>query len=205
MKQSRLDALADGIFAIVMTILVFDIRVPDLVNPTNGELIMALYSIYPLFLSFLLSFSLLFTYWRAHHYIVSVYAQGVDVKLTNINAVFFFFVALVPFSSYFLGKYSSHQISIIVFALNVIFIGVSLYVMRNYVDNSKNIDHQKISKNEDRHAYMRILFPVFCAYGAMILSFVNNQIALFFFTLGILYNLLPNSTRATFKILDSFK
>jgi len=205
MKQSRLDALADGIFAIVMTILVFEIRVPELTNPTNGDLIMALYSIYPLFLSFLLSFSLLFTYWRAHHFIVSVYAQGIDIKLTNINAVFFFFVALVPFSSYFLGKYSNFQIAVVVFAVNVILIGLTLYYMRNYVDNSKEIGHQEISRTEDKHAYLRILFPVFCAYGAILLSFVNNQVALFFFTLGILYNLLPKSTTITYKLIESKK
>lgn len=70
MKQSRLDQLADGIFAIVMTILVFEVRVPDLgASPSDLDIIQALQALTPVFLSYLLSFSLLFTYWRVHHFL----------------------------------------------------------------------------------------------------------------------------------------
>ena len=199
-KQSRLDQLADGIFAIVMTILVFDIRVPELISPTEAGLVAAVIALYPLFLSYLLSFSLLFTYWRAHHFIVSVYAKGVDTTLTNWNALFFFFVALVPFSSYFLGKYSMFQTAVVVFAANVILIGTTLYYLRRYVDESKTIGHERISKEEENHAYLRILVPVFAAFGAIFLSFINTEVALFFFTIGILYNLLPGSTKLTNQV-----
>jgi uncharacterized membrane protein len=202
MKQSRLDALADGIFAIVMTILVFDIKVPHLEVPTESALIASLHSIYPLFLSYLLSFSLLFTYWRAHHFIVSVYAKGVDLKLTNINALFFFFVALVPFSSNFLGAYSSFQTGVVVFATNVILIGTTLYYMRRYVDESVTLGHQEITRTEENHAYLRILFPVFSAYGAIFLSFISTSLALVFLTIGIIYNLLPSSTSFTNRIAE---
>ena len=196
MKQSRLDALADGIFAIVMTILVFDIHVPDFTSPTEQDLLLSLYRMYPLFLSYLLSFSLLFTYWRAHHFIVSVYAKGVDLKLTNINALFFFFVALVPFSSNFLGRYSDYQTAVVIFATNVILIGTTLYYMRRYVDVGP-VGHQEISAKEENHAYLRILFPLFCAYGAIFLSFLNIKLAMVFFTVGIIYNIFPGSTTIT--------
>jgi uncharacterized membrane protein len=93
-----------GIFAIVMTILVFEIRVPELQsNATSWDIALALRNATPLFLSYMLSFAVLFTYWRAHHFITSVYAKNIDIRLTNINAVFFFFVALIPFSSHLLG------------------------------------------------------------------------------------------------------
>jgi len=73
MKQSRLEALTDGVFAIVMTLLVLDIRVPDIQGiVTDGTLLSALVDITPLLLSYLVSFALLFSYWRAHHFIISV-------------------------------------------------------------------------------------------------------------------------------------
>ena len=65
MKQQRLDGLADGIFAIVMTFLAFEIKVPvmpDFVN--EATLFLALQRLLPIFLSFIMSFALLFTYWR---------------------------------------------------------------------------------------------------------------------------------------------
>jgi uncharacterized membrane protein len=53
MKQSRLDALADGIFAIVMTILVFDIHVPDFTSPTEQDLLLSLYGIFAIVMTIL--------------------------------------------------------------------------------------------------------------------------------------------------------
>ena len=73
MKLSRIDGLADGIFAIVMTLLIIEIRVPEFEKPIgNGELWHSLQELSHLFLSYILSFALLFTYWRAHHYVISL-------------------------------------------------------------------------------------------------------------------------------------
>jgi len=91
MKQSRLDQLADGIFAIVMTILVFELRAPIFIGiVSEQDMIKSLISMSPLFLSYLLSFSLLFTYWRSHHLIASVLAKNIDTKFSNLNGIFFF-------------------------------------------------------------------------------------------------------------------
>lgn len=205
MKQARLDQLADGIFAIVMTILVFEIRVPEFAGPvTDQQLLNSLYSVYPLFLSYLLSFSLLFTYWRSHHFIVSVFAKNIDITLTNINAVFFFFVGLTPFSAHFLGTYSTSPVAIIIFALNIFLISMTLYAMRRHVEKSESIENIHISHLENMHAYSRILFPIFCSIVAVIVSFYNTELALFLFTVGILFNVLPGSTRVVFGFVEFF-
>ncbi len=128
MKQTRLDQLADGIFAIVMTLLVLEIRVPIIDGPlTNAAVLEALISVMPLFLSYLLSFMLLFTYWRGHHYIASVLAKNTDNTLTTINAFFFLFVGLDPFSTLLLGKYAESQAVIIIYGVHIIIIGLLLY------------------------------------------------------------------------------
>ncbi len=205
MKQARLDQLADGIFAIVMTILVFEIRVPEFAGPvTDQQLLNSLYNVYPLFLSYLLSFSLLFTYWCSHHFIVSVFAKNIDITLTNINAVFFFFVGLTPFSAHFLGTYSTSPVAIIIFALNIFLISMTLYIMRRHVEKSESIENIHISHLENMHAYTRILFPIFCSIVAVIVSFYNTELALFLFTIGILFNVLPGSTRAVFGFVEFF-
>jgi uncharacterized membrane protein len=199
MKQFRLESLADGIFAIVMTLIVLEIRVP-LLPPgvSDTTLLFALKKNIPLFLSYLLSFSLLFTYWRAHHFIASVYAKNIDAKLTNINALFFFFVALVPFSSNLLGHYGTSQLAIIIFALNIMAIGLSLFWMRRYVTIAETIENEEISIMETAHAYTRILFPVFCAVVAITTSFANPTLSLTLFTIGILFNLSRRSTKIIF-------
>ena len=65
MSHTRLDQLSDGIFAIVMTILVFEIKTPLVWEPINNMgLWLEIEGLLPVFLSYVLSFFLLFTYWR---------------------------------------------------------------------------------------------------------------------------------------------
>jgi len=206
MKQARLDQLADSIFAIVMTILVFDIRIPNIIGTVNDQtLFQALLDLSPIFLSYLLSFLLLFTYWRSHHFIESVLAKNIDTKFSNINAIFFFFVALVPFSSHFLGNYGYSKTAIIFFALNIILIGLSLFKMRRYVIDSKTIENTTFTKTENEHANMHILFPVGAAVVAIFVSFFSSGFAIVLFTIAILFNLLEKSAKHTFIFIDLFR
>ena len=192
MKKERLDGLADGIFAIVITLLVIEIRVPELTGiVTNKELWHELAELYPLFLSYLLSFALLFTYWRAHNYLMSVFAKNIDIPLSNLNAVFFFFVALVPFSSHMLGRYSDTQVGVLILGGNTILIGLSLMLMRRYIIKAKTIDNVEFTSKSLRHGTIRTVFPTICAVLAIALSFANIQVALFIFTIAVLFNLIP--------------
>lgn len=206
MKQSRLDQLADGIFAIVMTILVFEIRVPDFAVVVGEKVfINSLVSMYPLFLSYLLSFSLLFTYWRSHHLIASVLAKNIDMEFSTINGFFLFLVALIPFSSHFLGKYLYSETAVVFFAINIILIGITLFQMRRYVIRSTTIENMPFTKTENEHANMHILFPVVSAFIAIFVSFYSTKIAIFLFTIAILFNLSKNGTKYIHYFVKLFK
>jgi uncharacterized membrane protein len=206
MKQQRLDQLSDGIFAIVMTLLIFEIRVPEFSGLVDDKtLLNYLISMYPVLLSYVLSFSLLFTYWRSHHLIASVFAKNIDIPFSNINGFFLFFVALVPFSSHFLGKYIDSKVAIAFFALNIILMGFSLYKMRKYAIKSNTIENMPFTKTENEHAIAHILVPVASAIMAILVSFINIEIAIFLFTIAILFNLSKNGTKYMFYIVDLFR
>jgi uncharacterized membrane protein len=208
MKHTRLDQLSDGIFAIVMTILVFDIKVPTIWGPVdNMSLWLEIKNLLPLFLSYILSFAVLFTYWRAHHFFVSIYAKNVDSSLTNINALFFMLISLVPFSASVLGTFSNTELSIIIFSIHTILIGLVLYWMRRYVLYSPHIQNPEISKREIRGSTIRTLVPVVSALLAILLSFYNIKFSLFVLTLAIIFNLSSYSTRLfedIMKMIHSF-
>lgn len=196
MSHTRLDQLSDGIFAIVMTILVFEIKVPSIWGPIdNMGLWLEIKALLPLFLSYILSFALLFTYWRAHHFFVSIYAKNVDSLLTNINALFFMLVSLVPFSTSFLGQFSNNELSIIIFGVHIILIGLTLYWMRRYVLYSDHIKNPEISKREIRGSTIRTLVPVVFALIAIPLSFYSIKLSLSLFSLAVVFNLSSYSTR----------
>ena len=204
MNHTRLDQLSDGIFAIVMTILVFEIRIPTVLGPIdNPNLWLYISNLLPFFLSYILSFSLLFTYWRAHHFFVSIYAKNVDLKLVNINGIFFMLVSLVPFSSSILSQFPRNELSIIIFGVHIILISLSLYWMRRYVLFSDHIKNPEISKREIRGSTIRTLVPVVFALIAMLISFWNIQTSLVLLTLIVLFNLSSISTRLFENVLKT--
>lgn len=194
MKQQRLDGLADGIFAIVMTLLAFEIKVPALSEISDASLLQGIIQESGVFLSFVLSFALLFTYWRAHHFLTSVYAKNLTVGLANYNALFFLLIILVPFSSKLLGTYSTLPFAIFVYGTNVIAIGVTLYFMRRHIEKNPHIETLEIHKDDQVSGYVRILFPVVSALLAIGLSFWNPVVSIIIFTVAILFNLAPAST-----------
>jgi uncharacterized membrane protein len=211
MKQSRLENLSDSIFGIVMTLLVFEIKIPNgilltsssgIATPNTELFLYLVHNVVPILLSYLLSFVVLFSYWRSHHFILSGLARNIDSRLTNINALFFFFVGLTPFSAHFLGVYSQYQFPVILFALNIIAIGLVLHHMRGYIINSKSIENTPVTDIENSHAHARLLFPIVCAGVAICVTFINIKAALSFLTFGIIYNLSSSSTRYTFHFIQ---
>lgn len=204
MSHTRLDQLSDGIFAIVMTILVFEIKVPVVWGPaSNADLWFEITKMLPIFLSYILSFSLLFTYWRAHHFFISIYAKNVDPTLTNINALFFMLISLVPFSASILGQYPNNQISVIIFGSHIIVTGLTLYWMRRYVLYSPHIKNPEISKREIRGSTIRTLVPVLFAIVAIPLAFWDMKISLTLFTLAVIFNLSSYSTQLFESMMKS--
>ena len=206
MNHTRLDQLSDGIFAIVMTILVFEIKVPAIWGPIdNFGLWLEVEKLFPLLLSYVLSFALLFTYWRAHHFFVSVYAKNIDSTLTNINALFFMLISLVPFSANILGQFYQNELAIIIFGAHIVLIGMTLFFMRRYVIYSDHIQNPEISEHEIRGSTVRTLVPVIFALIAMPLSFISTELSLLLFTVAVLFNLSHQSTHLFGKFLSEPK
>ena len=203
MKQQRLGGLADGFFSIVMTLLALEFKVPLLDGQVSDYLLWQnLEKLWPVFLSFLLSFALLFTYWRAHHFLVSVYAKTVTVGLANLNAMFFFFITLIPFSAHLLGTYSNTKVAVVVYGLNVILIGITLYWMRAHIEHTVQIEKTDISHHDQVSGYVRTIFPVLSATVAIFVSFFSTELSVWVFTGAILFNLLPASINPIYSGLN---
>lgn len=184
-----------------MTVLVFQIRLPALFVPISNEMLWSeIEKLLPLLLSYILSFTLLFTYWRAHHFFISIYAKNIDSLLTNINALFFMLIGLIPFSASILGLFSRNELSIIIFSIHIILIGVTLFWMRSYVLYSPHIHNPEISKREIHGSTVRTLVPVFFALIAMPLAFYNIELSLVLLTLAVIFNLSSYSTHLFEKL-----
>ena len=203
-SSSRTDLLADGIFAIVMTILVFEIKVPELAYETNLILYRELLNVYPLFLSYILSFATLFTFWRGYHAVAADFAKSTDLKFQNIAGVFLLFVALVPFTSHLLGLYSTLSGAVTVFAFNVMLIGLLLLRLKVYATKTKAIRNKRMKSDEIKRGYIRILFPIVFAFIAIFVAHASTQVALTMLTLAILFNMHKRSSHIIQKLFNIY-
>jgi uncharacterized membrane protein len=108
--------LSDGVFAIVLTLLVLNIGVPNIPeNLVVTELSAALLSLRPKYLGYFLSFVVIGTFWLIHHSIFrSIGAY--DRVLLLLNFLFLMFVAFVPFPTSLLGEYGDHRLPVAIYA-----------------------------------------------------------------------------------------
>jgi uncharacterized membrane protein len=124
----RLTALSDGLFAVAMTLLVLDVRVPASEAGTvlsDHGLWAALLKQGPNFAAYLLSFSMLGTFWLAQHGLLGILGRC-DRTLTWINLGFLFVVSLLPFSAALLAHYVHLRLAVGVYWLNILLLGAGL-------------------------------------------------------------------------------
>lgn len=98
MSSDRLKALTDGVIAIVITIMVLEMR------PPTGDSLAALGALSPVFLSYALSFLFIAIYWNNHHHFL-VLAPTVDGAVLWANLSLLFWISLIPFTTSWMGEH----------------------------------------------------------------------------------------------------
>ena len=97
MTKGRLEAFSDGVVAIIITIMVLELRVPQ------GEELSSLRPLAPVFLSYVLSFLYVGIYWNNHHHLLHA-ARHVDGRILWANLHLLFWLSLFPFATHWLGE-----------------------------------------------------------------------------------------------------
>jgi len=170
----RIETLVDGVFAIAMTLLVLGIAVPSIANPTEASLYQALLDLLPNFYSYFISFVLLAVFWRINHVQFNRIKRADDTLLWII-VIWLLFVALVPFSAFFVGEYGNFQIPNIFFDLNLFAIGFLLFLNGRHAFNHGLVDGVD---DEMRKSSLRVnlMLPVISllALGITFLPFMKE-------------------------------
>ena len=133
LSQRRIEALADGVFAVVMTLLVLDLHVPELArHASDAEILDGLRSVLPPLGSFVISFALAAAFWFCHH-LSHHFIATINGKLLGINLLFLFFVCLLPFTTSMLGSFSLDATTpIVLYFANIFVLGAILLVHDAY-------------------------------------------------------------------------
>jgi uncharacterized membrane protein len=190
LTKTRIEALTDGIFAIAMTLMVFDIKLPVRSQTTPWSLRYELIGLWPRFLAYAISFIMLGVYWVGHHNQYH-YIRRTDRAFLWINIFFLMGVSLIPFSTGLLGQYPGERTALVVYGLNLIMVGGFLYAHWSYATGNRRLVERQIHPEVVRLAKYRILTGPAASTLAICGSFVSRRLSLAIFALIPLLYLIP--------------
>ncbi|MBW3661168.1 MAG: DUF1211 domain-containing protein [Gemmatimonadetes bacterium] len=187
---TRITALADGVFAIVMTLLVLGIDMPEVADDQLGDRLMGeILLVWPKLSAFVVSFLVLGIYWIGHHSQFH-FMKGVNRTALWLNIVFFMFVSLVPFSTRVVGHYGTQGFSLWLYAANLILISMVLLVHWRYAMRA-GLLKDEADEEMARSASRRILVGPAIYVAAIGVSFFSARLALLVILLAPVLHILP--------------
>ena len=122
MRKNRLEAFSDGVFAIIITIMVLDLKIP------KDDRVSALIPLLPTFISYVLSFIYIGIYWNNHHHLWHM-ATHVDGKLLWANLHLLFWLSLLPFATGWMGENHFSTWPVACYGFILLMAGVAYYIM----------------------------------------------------------------------------
>ena len=164
-NSKRIEALSDGIFAFASTLLVLEIRVPELNNSTTPQMMNAVFAILPSLVAFIFSFLNILIFW-VNHDIIGKTLNYFDSKLTYMNIIFLLFISLVPFTTAFVSRYPFNLVSISVYGFVFLLTALTASIMYYYIAFKSNLMHEKITKKSRRKIWKRVVMgPILFAFA----------------------------------------
>jgi uncharacterized membrane protein len=182
MGTSRLEAFSDGVIAVIITIMVLELRVP------HDATLASLLTVLPQFLSYLLSFVVVAIMWVNHHHLLHA-ARRADARLLWANNLLLFWMSLVPFVTAYMGNNHREARAVALYGIvlslcSVSFVLLRLAIIRHHRDNPEMVDyHRRVAF---KNVYSLLLYA-----AAVPLAYEDVRISFFIFVFVALSYFLP--------------
>jgi uncharacterized membrane protein len=122
MSKGRLEAFSDGVFAVIITIMVLNMNVP------RGADLEALKSVLPVFLSYVLSYLYVGIYWNNHHHLLHA-SEHVTGGILWANLILLFCLSLAPFTTAWMGENHYAPLPVATYGVMLLFAGIAYFVL----------------------------------------------------------------------------
>jgi uncharacterized membrane protein len=182
MNKTRLEAFSDGVLAIIITIMILEIKVP------HGEEFADLKPLIPKFLSYVLSFIYVGIYWNNHHYLVHSLTK-MNGKILWANLHLLFWLSLIPVATGWMGEHNFAKASMALYGVVLLLCSISYFILQRIIiinEGENSLLAKVIGRDLKGHA-SSILYIV-----GIIASFYNEWISgAAYFTVSMLW-LIPD-------------
>jgi uncharacterized membrane protein len=190
-SRDRIITLTDAVLAIVMTLLVLEIVVPELSrSEVTTELPKRLLELLPDVWSYAISFIILGFFWIGHddqfHYI-----KRANRTLLWLTIFYLMFIAFIPFSTALIGAYGDQQISVIIYGINIIIVLFWTYLQWKYATRERHLVDSDLHPKLIAIMSRRLISGILLYLIAIAVSFLSTQVGLILFILIPIYYLVP--------------
>ena len=193
MEKDRLGAFSDGVIAIIITIMVLELKVP------HGAEWAALTKLVPVFLSYVLSFIYIAIYWNNHHHLMHIVTH-VNGLILWANTHLLFWLSLIPFATGWMGENHFAPLPTAVYGAALLMPGLAYYLLQLAIMRTQG-SHSSLAKALGNDVKGKISPVLYVA--AIPLAFVSPWISCGIYVLVALMWVIPD--RRIAKAVDEFK
>jgi uncharacterized membrane protein len=182
MGKGRLEAFSDGVIAIIITIMVLELKVP------HGTDLAALSPLWPVFLSYVLSFVYVGIYWNNHHHMLHA-VKHVNGRVLWTNSHLLFWLSLTPFTTAWMGENHFAPIPVAVYGVGLLMNAIAYTLLVRSLIKGHGKDSEFAARiGGDRKGYISLALYI----AAVLSSFVSEWIALAIYFAVALIWLIPD-------------
>lgn len=183
MSKNRLEAFSDGVMAIIITIMVLELKLP------HGNSLKDLTAVLPGFFSYAQSFWFIGVYWNNHHHLLHT-VKTVNGKLMVLNMLLLFCLSIVPFATGWVSETGFAPVPVAVYAVVLVTCGLAWTILQREIEKTNNwsAEVKKVMQRQDRKGWLSIIL-----YSSGILfAFFNPYISEALFVIVALTWLIPD-------------
>jgi uncharacterized membrane protein len=195
--RGRVEALSDGVFAIVVTLLVLEIKVPHVAaHDSLAELGRALVALSPKFVSWVISFLTVCVIWLNHHRLLKLMSR-IDHGLFWWNANLLLWTSFIPFPTALMGDYPTNRLAVSFYGLVMFLMALAFVLMRWHLIRRPDLLQERVDPAGFRGATLRsvAMGPLAYAAGAGV-AWISGIAAFACYAAIAIWFVFPHDSRA---------
>ena len=196
LEKNRLEALIDGIFAVALTLLVLDIKLPDDVAiATNDELVTRLVGLERHFVIYVITFVVIGMYWINHH-IQFHFVVRTNRTLIWINLLYVLLISFLPFGTDLIGDHKELELPCIIYGVTLLSLSATSYLHLRYMSRHPELASPELTPDLIGILDRRIAFFALVSLLSIAVSFYSTRLALYVYCLFVVAHFIPGSIDA---------
>jgi uncharacterized membrane protein len=196
-STQRIEAFSDGVFAIAITLLILDLRIPAREGSDAAGRLSAILGLWPSYFAYVLSFAMIGIYWANHHYLFKLFAKT-DHGLNLLNLLLLMFIAFLPFPTHILGTHwpdeASRPVAVTFYAIGLLLPAAAWLAVWLYACHDRRLVRRELDPGFLRKLTLQFIGSVVVYALAVAVAVIDHRWGMALCTgLTLLYLLPPRA------------